>query len=106
MPKVLRWDVFCKVVDNFGDIGVCWRLCCDLAARGQLVRLWLDDTCALAWMAPAGCANVTLVDCSKGMPSNALATMGDILVDTFGCEFAINLIATKPINTTASGFFA
>ncbi|NCA27634.1 MAG: DUF2331 family protein, partial [Methylophilaceae bacterium] len=19
-------DIFCKIIDNFGDIGVCWRL--------------------------------------------------------------------------------
>jgi uncharacterized repeat protein (TIGR03837 family) len=95
----LKWDIFCKVVDNFGDIGVCWRLCCDLAARGHGVRLWLDDVSALAWMAPAGCPNVTVIDCSQGIPPAALATMGDILVDTFGCEFAIELIAAQAINT-------
>ncbi|MFB4378240.1 elongation factor P maturation arginine rhamnosyltransferase EarP, partial [Pseudomonas sp. LR-1a] len=22
---VLRWDIFCRVVDNYGDIGVTWR---------------------------------------------------------------------------------
>ena len=99
MPKRLRWDVFCKVVDNFGDIGVCWRLCCDLAGRGHTVRLWLDDPSALAWMAPAGCLNVAVVDCRQGIPPNALTTLGDVLVDTFGCEFAINLIANNTINT-------
>ena len=98
----LKWDIFCKVVDNFGDIGVCWRLCCDLATRGHRVRLWLDDASALAWMAPAGCANVELVDCSQGLPQAARSTMGDVLVDTFGCEFAINLIAAKLINTTTT----
>ena len=98
----LKWDIFCKVVDNFGDIGVCWRLCCDLAARGHSVRLWLDDVSALVWIAPAGCPNVTLIDCSQGIPSTALTTMGDVLVDTFGCEFAINLIAAKAINTPAT----
>ncbi|MGP1615462.1 MAG: elongation factor P maturation arginine rhamnosyltransferase EarP, partial [Pollutimonas bauzanensis] len=25
MPR-LSFDIFCRVVDNFGDIGVCWRL--------------------------------------------------------------------------------
>lgn len=97
-PK-LKWNIFCKVVDNYGDIGVCWRLCCDLAARGYPVRLWLDDTSALAWMAPQGCPNVTLIDCSQGIPNAAMTTMGDVLVDTFGCEFAIKLIASKLINT-------
>ena len=46
------WDIFCRVIDNFGDIGVCWRLAADLSARGHTVRLWLDDAQALPWMAP------------------------------------------------------
>jgi hypothetical protein len=31
-----RWDIFCKVVDNFGDIGVCWRLARQLQAEHGL----------------------------------------------------------------------
>ena len=39
-----RWDIFCKVVDNFGDIGVCWRLARQLKVEHQLqIRLWIDD---------------------------------------------------------------
>ena len=49
---LLQWDVFCRVIDNFGDLGVCWRLCADLAERGHGVRLWVDDALALQWMAP------------------------------------------------------
>jgi len=38
------WDIFCRVIDNFGDIGVCWRLARQLAAEhNQSVRLWVDD---------------------------------------------------------------
>ena len=38
-------DLFCKVVDNFGDIGVCWRLARQLATQWQLeVRPWVDDS--------------------------------------------------------------
>lgn len=38
------WDIFCSVVDNFGDIGVCWRLARRLSVGlGQQVRLWVDD---------------------------------------------------------------
>lgn len=48
----MLWDVFCRVIDNFGDIGVCWRLARGLGERGHAVRLWVDDTSALAWMAP------------------------------------------------------
>jgi hypothetical protein len=39
-----HWDLFCSVVDNFGDIGVCWRLARQLAAEHAIsVRLWVDD---------------------------------------------------------------
>jgi len=38
------WDIFCSVVDNFGDIGVCWRLSRQLSSElGQSVRLLVDD---------------------------------------------------------------
>jgi uncharacterized repeat protein (TIGR03837 family) len=57
----LRWDIFCQVVDNFGDIGVCWRLAAQLAGSGQPVRLWIDDSAALAWMAPGGCPGVQVL---------------------------------------------
>jgi uncharacterized repeat protein (TIGR03837 family) len=105
----LNWDIFCNVVDNFGDIGVCWRLACNLAARGKRVRLWVDDVSPLAWMAPNGHANVEVIDCQNGLkkdlPSDQNYTLGDVLVDTFDCEFAINLIATQAINTPARGQF-
>jgi uncharacterized repeat protein (TIGR03837 family) len=42
------WDIFCRVVDNYGDIGVCWRLARQLAAEHSCqVRLWVDDIEAL-----------------------------------------------------------
>ena len=35
---------FCKIVDNFGDIGVCWRLARQLQIEhGLHIRLWIDD---------------------------------------------------------------
>ena len=44
MPSKRTWDIFCTVVDNYGDIGVCWRLARQLAAEhGLQVRLWVDD---------------------------------------------------------------
>lgn len=40
----MRWDIFCTVIDNFGDIGITWRLARQLVAeQGQSVRLWVDD---------------------------------------------------------------
>jgi uncharacterized repeat protein (TIGR03837 family) len=81
----LQWDVFCQVIDNYGDIGVCWRLASQLAARGQRVRLWVDDASALAWMAPAGCPGVELRPWGGAVPTAHEAAPG-VLVEAFGCE--------------------
>jgi len=49
----VTWDIFCRVIDNFGDIGVTWRLARQLVAEhGQDVRLWLDDLDALCRLCP------------------------------------------------------
>ena len=53
----MQWDIFCRVIDNHGDLGVCWRLSADLASRGHCVRLWVDDSSALVWMAPDATPN-------------------------------------------------
>ncbi len=43
----MTWDIFCTVIDNFGDIGVTWRLARQLAVEhGVRVRLWVDDLAA------------------------------------------------------------
>ncbi|MFZ2853354.1 MAG: elongation factor P maturation arginine rhamnosyltransferase EarP [Rhodocyclaceae bacterium] len=55
MPTINRpdWDIFCTVVDNFGDIGVCWRLARQLASEhGMAVRLWVDDLRAFQPLCP------------------------------------------------------
>ncbi|WP_025127182.1 elongation factor P maturation arginine rhamnosyltransferase EarP [Pseudomonas sp. PH1b] len=47
------WDIFCSVVDNFGDIGVTWRLARQLVAEHQcVVRLWVDDLRAFERICP------------------------------------------------------
>lgn len=96
MNRRAQWDIFCKVIDNFGDIGVAWRLAADLAARGQRVRLWADDASALAWMAPALREGVRVQPWAE--PLN-LAAAGfeqqppDVMVEAFGCTIAPELIA-------------
>jgi len=86
-----QWDVFCRVIDNFGDIGVCWRLASQLAAAGQRVRLWVDDASALAWMAPGDAADVEVR--SWGALPPADGPPSDVLVEAFGCEIAPDFIA-------------
>lgn len=44
MPSVKTVTIFCKVIDNFGDIGVCWRLARQLVRQEKrVVTLWVDD---------------------------------------------------------------
>jgi uncharacterized repeat protein (TIGR03837 family) len=95
----LRWDVFCQVIDNWGDLGVCWRLCCNLAARGQQVRLWVDDASALQWMAPQGCPGLEV---RAWAPGADFSQPGDVLVETFGTQVAPEFIAYYAMNTPAS----
>jgi uncharacterized repeat protein (TIGR03837 family) len=47
------WDIFCSVVDNFGDVGVTFRLARQLVAEHDLhVRLWIDDLNAFVRLCP------------------------------------------------------
>lgn len=53
------WDIFCCVVDNYGDIGVTWRLARQLAGEHeQQVRLWIDDLASFARLCPQADANL------------------------------------------------
>jgi uncharacterized repeat protein (TIGR03837 family) len=77
------WDLFCRVIDNHGDLGVCWRLAADLASRGQTVRLWCDDASALRWMAPQGAPGVTVLPWRDPLPHEVPA---GVVIEAFGCD--------------------
>ncbi|WP_426393975.1 elongation factor P maturation arginine rhamnosyltransferase EarP [Ralstonia sp. R-29] len=54
MRTITSWDLFCRVVDNYGDIGVCWRLARQLVQEhGHTVRLWVDDLRSFEKLCPA-----------------------------------------------------
>jgi uncharacterized repeat protein (TIGR03837 family) len=85
----LRWDIFCRVIDNHGDLGVCWRLAVDLAARGHQASLWLDDARALAWMAPVHPPGVEVLAWTAPEREPQCAgghVPGDVVVEAFGCN--------------------
>ena len=89
--QALLWDVFCRVIDNHGDLGVCWRLATDLARRGHQVRLWVDDARALAWMAPQGEPGVEV--CHWPDEETALPAAGDVVIEAFGCDPPARFVA-------------
>ena len=93
------WDIFCHVVDNFGDVGVLWRLSAALAARGQQVRLWIDDASALAWMAPGALAGewpgvrvIPWRDAENASVCSALPC-ADVWIEGFGCDIPSGFVA-------------
>lgn len=94
----LSWDIFCQVIDNFGDVGVCWRTAAELAARGQLVRLWMDDASALQWMAPQPWPPGLSVHAWPVQAADIPVPIGDVVIEAFGCELPaafVSAIADK-----------
>ncbi len=86
-----RWDVFCRVVDNYGDAGVCWRLARQLAAEHGLdVTLWIDQIGTLARFEPAidpQAATQRSHGIQLRLLDDALApeVLPDVVVEAFGC---------------------
>jgi uncharacterized repeat protein (TIGR03837 family) len=85
----LRIDVFCRVIDNFGDVGVTWRLARAWLQRGHAVRLWIDDASALTWMASESASErqaIQVVPFDSAGSTDAHGDVGDVVVEAFGCE--------------------
>lgn len=88
----VRWDIFCSVVDNYGDIGVTWRLARQLVAEHECaVRLWVDDLRAFERLCPE--IDVTLhQQWQAGVevrhwPQDWPATdAGDVIIAAFACQ--------------------
>ncbi|MCL2075879.1 MAG: elongation factor P maturation arginine rhamnosyltransferase EarP [Betaproteobacteria bacterium] len=105
MSKGLRqspqhWDIFCRVVDNFGDLGVCWRLARQLASeRGLRVRLWLDNPAPLSLIAPQRDDAVEISPWPNGAEMPEIA---DIVIEAFACElpapYLQGMAATSAVN--------
>jgi uncharacterized repeat protein (TIGR03837 family) len=87
-----RWDIFCRVVDNFGDVGVSWRLARIIAREhGKRVRLWVDDLTVLSRLRPEidparerqVLEGVEVALLRETVPDDEIA---DVVVETFGCD--------------------
>ena len=109
MKHSSRWDIFCAVVDNYGDIGVCWRLARQLAhEHGLQVRLWVDDLTPLARLRPDADAakeaqRIDGVDVCHWPQSFPVTDVADVVIEAFACELpesylnAMAVRARKPV---------
>lgn len=95
----MRWDIFCRVIDNYGDIGVCWRLARQLVAEhGLQVRLWLDDLPSLQRLCPEAdpqrdsqhLAGVEIRRWREPFPDIEPA---DVIIEAFGCPLPESYVA-------------
>lgn len=93
MPlKHPNWDIFCRVIDNYGDIGVCWRLAKQLAYEYDIhVRLFVDDLESTQHLLPS--VNITLgvqyidrVEIHHWRTDTTYASAGDVVIEAFGCN--------------------
>lgn len=87
-----EWDIFCNVVDNFGDIGVCWRLARQLVAEHQCrVRLWVDELGSFQRICPDIDPDLSEqvhsgVNVRRWGTDFSFAVPGDVVVETFACR--------------------
>src|SRR5487761_1954246 len=93
------WDIFCNVVDNYGDIGVSWRLARQLAAeRGLRVRLWVDDLASFRRICPDIATGVESQH-SQGVEVRwwrepfPLVDPADVVVEAFACNPPVSYVA-------------
>ncbi|WP_228893356.1 elongation factor P maturation arginine rhamnosyltransferase EarP [Pseudoduganella aquatica] len=94
--------LFCKVVDNYGDIGICWRLARQLQSEhGIAVTLWVDDMRTFQRICPEvdpGAARQRIAGVAvrhwDGQDGEfAPADIADIVIEFFGCDIPPGYIA-------------
>lgn len=88
----MTWDIFCKVIDNYGDIGVTWRLARQLAREhGIATRLWVDDLAAFRQLEPGidpraarqDLAGVEVRHWREPLPD---VTPGEVVIEALACD--------------------
>lgn len=84
-------DIFCAVVDNFGDIGVCWRLARQMASEHQLAtRLFVDDMDSFRAIVPEhNIANLNVIPWGKDLSYTDAA---DIVIEAFACPLPDSVV--------------
>jgi uncharacterized repeat protein (TIGR03837 family) len=95
MSTPYRIDLFCRVIDNYGDIGVCWRLARQFVAEhGCAVCLWVDDLPSFARLNARidldahvqQIDGVTVRHWTSDFPVIAPEEVSDLVIEAFACE--------------------
>ena len=90
-----RLDLFCQVIDNFGDAGVCWRLARQLSVEyGFSVRLWIDKLAVLQKICPEimpdrneqKVSGISVLHWPRTVPSVSPDDIPDVVIEGFGAR--------------------
>ncbi|MDP2247576.1 MAG: elongation factor P maturation arginine rhamnosyltransferase EarP [Nitrosomonadales bacterium] len=90
-----RWDILCRVVDNFGDIGVCWRLAKQLSLEYDFdVRLWVDDPATVQRLIPQydpkqqsqKIHGITVLHWQEHVSAKDMLSIPDVVIEAFACD--------------------
>ena len=99
------WDIFCNVVDNYGDVGIAWRLARGLVREhGLAVRLWVDDLHAFQRIWPAiatdadhqRCEGVLV--CAWHTPF-ATTEPAQVVIEAFGCALPESYLTAMSVQS-------
>ena len=105
----MRWDIFCQIVDNYGDAGVCWRLARALSRLSSSsvntvntvssadcddsrIRLFCDDLNVLNVIAHGDAVThgaslgIEVLPWSAAESAAVLASVGDVVIEAFACN--------------------
>lgn len=86
-----RWDIFCQIIDHFGDIGFCWRLARQLTEEhGIAIRLIVDDMQTASRIIPGLQAQlptqfVAGVRVDHWHTEFQRADLADVVIEAFAC---------------------
>jgi uncharacterized repeat protein (TIGR03837 family) len=81
-------DIFCRVIDNLGDAGVCLRVTRRMAGGfGWSVRIFIDAPEVIAPIVPPGLAHVDVLPWAAAEAPDTVPA--DCVIEAFGCELPV-----------------
>ena len=108
-------DIFCRVIDNLGDIGVSWRLARQLQSeKGCKVRLWVDHLASLQKLEPSvrddlicqTCESIEVCLWYEPYTATPLdAGLPDIVIAAFSCDLPDIYLQRMAANPQATLWF-
>ena len=96
---LLTCDIFCRVVDNFGDIGVAWRLARQLSLEYSIrVRLIVDDLKSMHALVPEVIDERALqmvdgVEIVAWRDSTPINNPAALVIEAFACELPADFLS-------------